>query len=62
MARPKKDIAEKRDRRLTLYLTQQEEDTLNAVVTKLKMDKTKFCVNAIMEDVKKYGDGKDEDD
>lgn len=54
MARPKKDAAERRDRRLTLYLTQAEEEQLNTTTERLKQDKTKFCLDAIREHLEKY--------
>ena len=54
MARPKKDASEKRDKRLTLYLTQAEEEQLNATTDRLKQDKTKFCLDAIREHLEKY--------
>lgn len=54
MARPKKSAEEKRDKRLTLYLTQAEEEQLNGTVERLKQDKTKFCLDAIREHLEKY--------
>ena len=54
MARPKKDASERRDKRLTLYLTQVEEDQLNSTTDRLKQDKTKFCLDAIREQLERY--------
>ncbi len=51
MARPKKDTNEKRDKRLTIYLTQLEEDTLNTIQSILSIDKTKFIIKSMHNEI-----------
>ncbi len=40
MARPKKDPEEKRENRLTLYLTNREEEELNLLAESMGINKT----------------------
>lgn len=47
MARPKKAGDEKRDRRLTFYMTEEEEIRLNAVAAYMGLDKTKVIAKAL---------------
>ncbi|BAF60627.1 hypothetical DNA-binding protein [Pelotomaculum thermopropionicum SI] len=51
MPRPKKQPGEKRDRRLTVYLTEKEEDRLNMIAGHLGIDKAKFVVKAINNEI-----------
>lgn len=51
MARPKKDATEKRDKRLTIYLTEGEERRLNAVSEHLLTDKAKLVVLAVNREI-----------
>lgn len=47
MSRPKKAESDKREQRLTLYLTQEEEEALEIVAGHLDTDKTKCVLRAI---------------
>lgn len=47
MARPKKADEEKRDKRLTHYMTEAEEERLNAVAAHLGLEKTKVIAKAL---------------
>lgn len=52
MARPKKDPGEKRDKRLTLYLTSTEYDQLNLLAEASNLDKTKIMNRALQQHFK----------
>lgn len=56
MARPKKDSSEKRDKRLTLYLTGAELDLLNTVASGLDTDKTKVVTKSLNRYIKSLED------
>ena len=47
MARPKKAEDAKRDRRLTFYMTDEEETRLNTVAAHMGLDKTKVIAKAL---------------
>ncbi len=47
MARPKKDPGERRDKRLTLYLTSPELEQLNLLAGASELDKTKILNRAL---------------
>lgn len=47
MARPKKSEEEKKDKRLTFYMTEEEETRLNSVATHLDLEKTKIVAKAL---------------
>lgn len=47
MARPKKDAAEKRDKRLTVYLTEEERDTLYATAERENRAVTQVVITAV---------------
>lgn len=51
MARPKKAISEKRNKRLTIYLTEDEEAQLNGISKQLDIEKAKFVVKAINNEI-----------
>ena len=52
MARPKKDPEEKRENRLTLYLTNREEEELNLLADSMGLNKTKIISRALQNYVK----------
>ncbi len=51
MARPKKQETEKRNKRITVYLTEQEETALNTIQTNLNYDKAEFMIEAMKEKI-----------
>jgi len=53
MARPKKDPGEKKDKRLTLYLTKSEHEQLNLLSESIASDKTKIIGKALSNYLKK---------
>jgi len=52
VARPKKDPGEKRENRLTLYLTSREEEELNLLAESMGVNKTKIITRALQNYVK----------
>lgn len=56
MARPKKDPGDKRDKRLTLYLTGKEEEQLNILAESTGLNKTKIIASAMQQYVKTLED------
>lgn len=56
MARPKKDPKDKKDRRLTHYMTEGQETRLDLVASFLKEDKTEFVQKAIDERINRLDD------
>lgn len=47
MARPRKELEDKRDKRLTFYMTEEERARLDAVAAHLRLDKTKVIAQAL---------------
>lgn len=47
MGRPRKEDKDKRDKRLTYYMTEEEEKTLIEVAKKIDKDKTKVVAQAL---------------
>ena len=47
MARPRKNEEDKKDRRLTFYMTTDEAERLNTVATHLGMEKTRVVAKAL---------------
>ncbi len=56
MARPKKEPQEKRDKRLTLYLTGQEREQLQILSESTGLDKTKIIARALRDYIKTLED------
>lgn len=56
MARPTKAEGEKRDKRLTIYLTEGEERALNAYSEAIGTDKAKIVVKATIDAIEKAAD------
>lgn len=55
MPRPKKQSSTKRDRRMTIYLTQQEESSLKEIADNLNQDRTKCVIEALNEWINRRG-------
>lgn len=51
MARPQKAMSERRNKRLMIYLTGDEEAKLNGISKQLDTDKAKFVVKAINNEI-----------
>lgn len=47
MARPRKELEDKRDKRLTFYMTEEERARLDAVAAHLRLDMTKVIAKAL---------------
>lgn len=47
MARPRKNVEDKRDKRLTFYMTTEEEERLSIIAEHLGMEKTRVVAKAL---------------